>query len=65
MMCLPDLYAFTPEQRAAIVRLEELRRMKEVTQMWRDHYQSMPTAPAEVSPCMDAWAVGFYQEKAA
>lgn len=63
-MCLADLYDFDPEQRAAIVRLEDMRRMREVTLAWRNHYQSMPAASVETTPCVEAVAAGSLMEVA-
>jgi hypothetical protein len=35
-----DLYAFDEEQKAAIARVEYLRRLREVKHAWRDYYTS-------------------------
>ena len=65
-MCLASLYDFTPEQRASIVRVEELRRMREVVREWRGSDPFMQAAAVEASTlCVEAVAAGAYQEMAA
>jgi hypothetical protein len=67
MSGLSDLYDFTPEQRMAIVRVEELRRMREVVREWRGTDSLMPAATVEVQlpPCAETVVAGAYQEQAA
>lgn len=67
MSGISDLYDFTPEQRMAIVRVEEMRRMREVVREWRGSDPFMPAAAVEVQPppCVEAVVAGAYQEKAA
>lgn len=62
-MCLADLYDFSPEQRAAIARLESLRTMRQYVQGVRSAIRadlSMPAKAGETTPCAESAEAGAF-----